>query len=151
MCSSQVCVEPHGEHRQNVQKSVLLRSTPVTLNGHVRQSTLPGSFVYVPSSPLQFSSLISTQSQTYIPQIATCVAKLMPLGTWRGSDDLAFVHVYQELLHRRTIHCVYLFVRKGARLQRGIPTRSCSALRHEAHVSLQIRSQTQHHRSPCFL
>ena len=24
MCSSQVCVEPHGEHRQNVQNSVLL-------------------------------------------------------------------------------------------------------------------------------
>ena len=68
---------------------------------------------------------IKSPSQTYIPQIAPCGAKLMPNGAWRVSDDLALTHVYQELctggqsslcffcpqgctVHERvrTLHCV---------------------------------------------
>ena len=51
-------------------------------------------------------------SQTYIPQIAPCVATLMPLGAWRVSDDLAFTHVYQEhCTGGQSSLCIYLSAR----------------------------------------
>ena len=131
-CSKKICSAPKYTNHIDWSCSAIDNA------GQLRLRSFLSSSIFV----VDFKA----QSQTYIPQIAPCVAKLMPLGAWRESDDLAFTHIYQELAQEDNPLCVF-FVRKGARLQRGVRTRSCSALCHITHMAHQIRSQTPHHKS----